>query len=128
MEETNNQQINTQVPNAVAQPPTQSPTSAPQQVNNQVPKSGNRYLLYGVLLGLVLVVIVGIAVFYMLYQPKEDNNVAVVPTPVPTVSEEEADVPEIAGVSDLDNIIVGLAEAEESLDQELAKLEKDSNF
>ena len=78
---------------------------------------------------LILIVIVGAAVFYTLYQPKEDSDVVVVPTPSPLVTtEEETDLPEISGVSDLDNIIVGLAQADGSLDQDLAQLEKESNF
>lgn len=130
MEGVNNQQVNNQVPSPVAQAP-QTPPVVQEQVGSPAPKTDKkRLLLYVVLLGLILVVIVGAVVFYMLYQPKENNNVAVIPTPAQPVSteEEEADEPEIAGVTDLDNLLVGLARADESLDKDLVKLEKDSNF
>ena len=66
----------------------------------------------------------------MLYSPKGDSDVVVAPTPQPLVSteEEEVEVAEVAGVTDLDNFIVGLAQADEGLDQELTQLEKDSDF
>lgn len=120
-----NQQTNPQVPNAAPQAPIQ-----PEQVGNPMPKTEKRYLLYGVLLGLAIVVLIGVAGFYMLYSPKGSNNVAVAPTPEPPVStgEEEVEVAEVAGVTDLDNLLVGLAQADEGLDQELTKLEKDSDF
>lgn len=119
----NNQTVNQQTP-VVPQAPVVQP---PQAVPPNAPKS-NKKLMYGVLLGLITVIIVSAVGFYMLNSPKTENKVAVAPTPIPTPVEEAADVPEVTGVSDLDNFIVGLAEADSSLDTELAKFETDSNF
>lgn len=125
MDPLNNQQANPQVPNAAPQAPIQ-----PEQVGNPMPKTEKRYLLYGAILGLAVVVLVGVAGFYMLYSPKGSNNVVVAPTPTQSAStgEEEVEVAEVAGVTDLDNLIVGLAQADGSLDKELTQLEKDSDF
>lgn len=114
----NNQTVNQQTP--VVQPPQAVPPNAPKS---------NKKLMYGVLLGLITVIIVGAAGFYVLNSPKTENKVAVAPTPIPTpVEEEAAEVPEVTGVSDLDNFIVGLAQADTSLEKELTSLEKDSDF
>ncbi len=103
---------------------------APEQVGNPVPKTQKRFLLYGVLLGLFVVSLVGVAAFYMMFAPKSNNQVAVVPTqaPVGTSEPTPVEVAQVEQVGDLDNLIVGLAQADGSLDQELAALQKDSEF
>ena len=131
--------VTPQVPNVNVQPPQMpQPPQAPQvppfqaeQVVKSKPRN-KKVILLGGLFGLLTVVVVGAAGFYMLNSSKqnENENVAVVPTPTPVVStdEEEVDVAQVSEVSDLDSLLVGLAQADEGLDQELTQLEKDSDF
>lgn len=137
MDPANNQpNVIPQVPNVNVQSPQapQAPQVPPVQAE-QVVKSkprNKKVILLGGLFGLLTVVVVGAAGFYMLNSPRqnENANVAVVPTPTPVVSavEEDVDVAQVSEVSDLDSLLVGLAQADEGLDQELAQLEKDSDF
>ena len=124
---TNNQQ-----PINAAPIPNVPPVSpAPENVGNPVPRTEKRFLLYGVLLGVFVVALLGVVGFYMMYSPKSNNEVAVIPTPAPQVTDTEptpVEVAQVEQVGDLDNLIVGLAQADGSLDQELAALEKDSEF
>lgn len=120
MDPNNNQQLNQQPPVSVQQ------ANQPEQVGNPVPKTDKKYLLYGALLGLVVVALVGVAGFYMMYTPKKTVDVAQVPAPAQTqVAEEEIVVND---ESDLDGLIVGLAQADDTLDKELTTLAKDSDF
>lgn len=125
----NNQTVNQQAPVA-PQAASQPVVVTPQQQGLQTPQApkSNKKLLYGVLIGLITVAIVGTAGFYMLNSSKTDKKITVAPSPTPVLEEEAPEVPEVAGVSDLDNFIVGLAQADGSLEGELTKLEKDSEF
>lgn len=121
------QSVNPTNPTPVSVPPA---GPAPEQVGNPVPKTQKRFLFYGVLLGLFAVSIVGVAAFYMMFSPKSNNQVAIVPTQAPVVTSEPTpiEVAQVEQIGDLDNLIVGLAQADGSLDQELSLLEKDSDF
>ena len=120
MDPNNNQQIN-------QQPSVNAPqASQPEQVGNPVPKTDKKYLLYGALIGLVIGAVVGVAAFYMMFSPKKSADVAVVPTPAPQVAQEQEVV--VNDESDLEGLIVGLAQADNTLDKELTSLEKDSDF
>lgn len=106
-------------------------TPAPEQVGNPVPKTEKKYLLYGVLLGLFVVAIISIAVVYVMFSPKSQEQIAetpVVTEEVASIEPTPVEVAEVGGVGDLDNLIVGLAEADGSLTKELEALEKDSDF
>lgn len=127
----NNQQQQVNPVNQTPVPSVSSATPAPEQVGNPVPKTEKKFLLYGILLGLLVVALVGVGVFYMVFNSKANEQVAVVPTPaaVETIAEPTpVEVAEVVGVGDLDNLIVGLAEADGSLEKELIALEKDANF
>ena len=102
---------------------------APEKVGNPVPKTEKKFLVYGVVIGLVVVVIVGVAGFYMKFAPKEKSETASVPATV-AVEESTSDneVSQVEDASELDNIIVGLAQADGELDEEITALEKDSDF
>ena len=120
MDPNNNQQIN-------QQPSVNAPqASQPEQVGNPVPKTDKKYLLYGALLGLIVVAVIGVAGFYMMYSPKKSADVAVVATPAPQVAQEKEVV--VNNASDLEGLIVGLAQADDTLDKELTSLQKDSDF
>ncbi|MBI4097596.1 MAG: hypothetical protein HY426_00995 [Candidatus Levybacteria bacterium] len=118
----NNQQINQQPPVNAPQTPV-----TPEQVGSPVPKTQTRYILYGALLGLIAVVVVGVIAFYFAYSPKKSTQTAVIPTPAPSVATEEQEVV-VNNESDLEGLLVGLAQADNSLDQELSALTKDSDF
>lgn len=129
--EPNNQQINPvinqqQVPQADPQPVVVTAQQQTPQIP-QAPKSSNK-LLYGILLGVVVIVVIGAVGFYLMKAPKSTPNVAEIPAPseISTVTPEPEVV--VNNASDLDGLLVGLAQADESLDTELASLEKDSNF
>lgn len=126
MDPTNNQQQSVN-PTPVSVPPA---GPAPEQVGNPVPKTEKKFLFYGALIGLIVVTIVGIAGFYMMYAPKDNSNVAVVPAPVSeeSVTPTPVEISQIEQASELDNLIVGLAQADGELDKELTALEKDSDF
>lgn len=118
MDPNNNQQINQQPPLNASQA---------EQVGNPVPKTDKKYILYGVLLGLVVIALVGVAGFYMMYTPKKSADVAVAPSPAQTQAAEDQEV--VANSeSDLEGLIVGLAQADDTLDKELTSLQKDSDF
>mgnify|MGYP001605074248 CR=1 FL=1 len=127
--EPNNQQVNPvdnqqQTPQAVPQPVVATPQQAPQ--TPQAPKS-HKKLIYGLLIGVVVIIVIAVLGFYLMKAPK-NAEVAQVPAPTktPTVTQE----PEIVvnSASDLDGLLVGLAQADDTLDQELTSLEKDSDF
>ena len=103
---------------------------APEKIGNPVQKTDKKFLFYGVLIGLVVVAIVGVAGFYMMYAPKNSSDVAVVSAPVQEKSTTPVpvEISQIEQASELDNLIVGLAQADGELDQELTALEKDSDF
>lgn len=110
---------------------TPPPSPAPEKVGNSIPKTDRKFLAYGALIGLFVVAIVAVAGFYFMYPKSNTNEVAVAPTPAVeevAVEPTPAEVAEVEQVGDLDNLIVGLAQADSGLDQELAALEKDSNF
>jgi len=119
-----NQPVN---PTPVLTPPV---SPAPEKIGNPVQKTDKKFLFYGVLIGLVVVAIVGVAGFYMMYAPKSSSDVAVVSTPVQVENMEPTpvEISQIEQASELDNLIVGLAQADGDLDKELAALEKDSDF
>lgn len=137
MDPANNQPIVTpQVPNVNVQPPQAPqalqvpPVQAEQVVKSTKPR--NKKVILLIVLIALLVIAIAVAGYYLLNSSKQNEkaNVVVAPTPTPVVSavEEDVDVAQVAGVTDLDNLIVGLAQADESLDQELTQLEKDSDF
>ncbi|MBP9716790.1 MAG: hypothetical protein KBD51_02485 [Candidatus Levybacteria bacterium] len=119
-----NQPVN---PTPVLTPPA---SPAPEKIGNPVQKTDKKFLFYGVLIGLVVVAIVGVAGFYMMYAPKSSSDVAVVSTPVQVENMEPTpvEISQIEQASELDNLIVGLAQADGDLDKELAALGKDSDF
>lgn len=130
MDPVNNQiqQVNSINPNPVSVPPS---SPAPEQVGNPVRKTDKKFLLYGVLIGLIVVAVVGVAGFYIVYGVSKDaNEVSVVSSDVPqvTTTPVSSEISEVKDASDLDNLIVSLAEADGELDKELATLEKDSEF
>ena len=129
--EPNNQQVNPvvnqqQVPQVNPQPIVVTPQQQAPQIP-QAPKS-NKKLIYGVLIGVVVIIIIAVLGFYLMKAPKNTQKVAEIsaPTQAPTVTPEPEIV--INNASDLDNLLVGLAQADNSLDTELTSLEKDSNF
>lgn len=124
--EPNNQQINPVV-NQQPVVPSVAQAPVPSQPEAAAPKS-NKKLLYGILLGVVVIVVIGAVGFYLMKAPKSTQKVAEAPAPtaVPTVTPEPEVV--VNNASDLDNLLVGLAQADNSLDTELTSLEKDSNF
>lgn len=99
----------------------------PEQVGNPVPKSNKKYVLYVGILGIIVIAIILILAFYKMNATQEKAPVSIAPSPViSSIPTEEA---AIESESELDNIIVGLTEAEEpSLDEDLVALEKDSSF
>ncbi len=102
---------------------------APEKVGNPVPKTEKKFLLYGALIGVVVVALVGIVGFYLMYAPKQANNeVASVPVVKDQESDPENETTPLEEASELDNLIVGLAQADGELDDELAALNKDSDF
>ncbi len=130
MDPVNNQtqQVNPINPNPVSVPPS---SPAPEQVGNPVRKTDKKFLLYGVLIGLIVVAVVGVAGFYMMFGVNKDaNEVSVVSSDVPqvTTTPVSSEISEVKDTTDLDNLIVSLAEADGELDKELATLEKDSEF
>lgn len=127
MEPNNNQQINQQqVPQVTPQPVV---VTAQQQTPQtpEAPKS-NKKLLFGILLGVVVIVVIGAVGFYLMKAPKSTPKVVEItaPSEVSTVTPEPEVV--VNNTFDLDNLLVGLAQADNSLDTELTSLEKDSNF
>ncbi len=123
-----NQPVNPINSNPVSVPPS---SPAPEQVGNPVQKTDKKFLLYGVLIGLVVVAVVGVAGFYMMFGVNKDaSEVSVVSSEVPqvTTTPVSSEVSEVKDTSDLDNLIVGLAQADGELDKELEALEKDSDF
>lgn len=128
MNPTDNQNTNPVNPTPVVTPPA---SPAPEKVGNPVQKADKKFLIYGVVIGLVVVVLVGVVGFYIMFSPKSNDQVANVTT-VSTIENESEPTPievaQVEGAGDLDNLLVGLAEADDSLDQELANLEKDSEF
>ena len=129
--EPNNQQVNPvvnqqQVPQVNLQPIVVTSQQQTPQIP-QAPKS-NKKLLYGILFGVVVIVVIGAVGFYLMKAPKSTPKVAEIaaPSEISTVTPEPEVV--VNNESDLDNLLVGLAQADNSLDTELASLEKDSNF
>lgn len=122
-----NQPLNPINPAPILTPPA---SPAPEKIGNSVQKTDKKFLFYGVLIGLVVVAIVGVAGFYMMYAPKNDNNVAAVPAPVSeeSLTPTPVEISQIEQASELDNLIVSLAQADGELDEELTALEKDSDF
>lgn len=100
---------------------------APEKVGNPVPRTEKKFLLYGALIGVVVVVLVGIVGFYLMYAPKQTNN-EVASVPVVKDQDSENETTPLEEASELDNLIVGLAQADGELDEELAVLNKDSDF
>ncbi len=129
MNPTNNstQPVNPINPAPVSTPPA---SPAPEKIGNPVQKTDKKFLFYGALIGLVVVAIVGVAGFYMMYAPKNSSDVAIVPTLVQEENNEPTpvEISQIEQASELDNLIVGLAQADGELDKELTALEKDSDF
>lgn len=121
---------NTQQPVPVVNQQMPQVATVSEQVGNPVPKSNKKFLLYGILLGLIIVALVGVVGFYVLYGAKKttNNSVAAVPTSAQTVTVTAAPVAAVNNTSDLDGLLVGLAQADNSLNSEVTSLDKDSNF
>jgi len=114
-----------------ATPVNAAPTGpAPEKIGNPVPKTDKKFLVYGIVMGLVVVVILGVAGFYLMYRPQNNNEIADVQNQVveEDVEPTPAEISQIQNASELDNLIVGLAQADGELDKELVALQKDSNF
>ncbi len=118
----NQPQVQQAAPEPVVATVAQQATQPP-----QAPKS-NKKLLYIVLLGVIVVLVVAAIGFYLMKAQKTTQKVVEVPAPtvVPTVT----NAPEVVvnNASDLDGLLVGLAQADNSLDTDLTNLNKDSSF
>lgn len=131
-----NNQINLNSNPAPQPAPIPEPNAAPMENTAQssiTPDSTSRKtLIIGIIIAAIIVLVAGTAIyFYMSSSPA--NEITPTPTPISknstdSTSEEIADVAEVNNQADLENLIVKLAEADSTLEQELSALNKDSSF
>jgi hypothetical protein len=132
MEPVNNNQPQPVVDSAPAQVPVSSLNPVPQQEEVPIQKARSKTLLYGALIGLIAIVTVGVAGAYSMYVRQSNNKMVSAPTPTPVVeispTDSPAEVSSIKTVGDLDKAVIGISKDDDSLDDDLAELEKDSSF
>ena len=119
--------INNQTNQLVPNQPNVPPVSQDPQLNNVVKKQGpgKKYMLYGVLVVLALVILVVIAGYFLSSQ--KSTNTTVVPTQAP-VAQTGEEVADITDESELDSLNDELATDDGTLTNELNALEGESNF
>lgn len=117
------QQVNQTVPQE--SPQASQPAGQNATVKNTQGGGNKKLLVYGALIGLVVIVLIGIAGYYFIYSPKNTNDMVAVPTQAPVAEAEEAP---ITDASELDSIILELTTVDEALAEELETLETESNF
>lgn len=133
MDPVNNNQPQPVVNPVPAQAPVSSLTPPPQQEDVPVQKPRSKTLLYAAVIGLIAVVTIGVAGAYSMYAKQANNKVVSAPTPTPVVAEispsdSPAEVSSVKSVADLDKAVVGISKEDNSLDDDLMELEKDSSF
>lgn len=118
-------------PVPVPPPPPITPVPAPIIPGPEKSGSSNKNLIILIVAGLIILVLLGGALFYfMSSKSSNDSGISALPTVsvTPTPQATESSVVEVQGVSDLDSLLFEVANADNSLETELANLEKDSNF
>lgn len=131
-----NNQINLNSNPAPQPAPIPEPNAAPMENTAQSPitpdSTSRKTLIIGIIIAAIIVLVAGTAIyFYMSSSPA--NEITPTPTPISrqsteSTSDEIADVAEVNTQADLENLIVKLAEADSTLEQELSALDKDSSF
>ncbi len=124
---------NSQLNQGVAQPPVPPVQPVPNPTPVELPsQSGNKFLIFGILGGLGVVILLGLLTYFFFTSKPARNETSGLPSvsqaPVPVAKEEKSSVTSVNGVSDLDKLLIEVAQADDTMEKELTNLEKDSNF
>ncbi|EKD86335.1 MAG: hypothetical protein ACD_37C00351G0004 [uncultured bacterium] len=117
--------------------PTPSPTQAPVPpvVPGPVsPDSSSKKLIILVAVGAIILAVLGGALFFYMSSSSSKSTTVTESAPVAVTeevgesSEVTSSVTAVQGVSDLDQLLVEVAQADSELEKQLVALEKDSDF
>lgn len=117
--------------------PIPSPVQVPETpvVSGPVnPDSSNKKLIILIAVGVIVLAVLGGALFFYMSSSSSRFTTATESGPVAVTeevgesSEVTSSVTAVQGVSDLDQLLVEVAQADSELEKELAALEKDSDF
>lgn len=97
------------------------------------PSSNKNFLIFGILGGIIVVALLGLGVYiYFTSKPQATNETSSLPkitsAPIPQAREATSSVASVNGASDLDQLLIEVVQADNSLEKELTNLEKDSKF
>lgn len=119
------------VNNQVNQVPPQSPVQqVPQAPENSNPKSSKNFMMIGIISVVILAIVLSAGIYIYMSLPTAKTattyEAEVSNSPTPIASEEKVVV--VNDDSDLESLLVEVANADGGFESDLEALEKDSNF